>query len=220
MKKCYQLLLIIGVIIGIASCQKEVDGDITDPGGGPVPADTIPNNPPGNNTEVGTWKFMSVKVTGSQTAEFTQSGAAVKAVMNTDFTTQNNSGTITFDSSKMTATNVTFTVNTSAKTLVYLNGVLYDSVPTPINETVPPQSATSSYQKIGADSLHFQDGGFLNVITGGLLPNAPTGCKVTFIGSNLMRLTITYDTVTTQDYQGIPAKLTIRTVMVVNLQKQ
>lgn len=221
MRKCYLLLLVIGVIIGLASCQKDVDGtDITDPGSGPVPADTIPNNPPGNNTEVGTWKFISVRATGSQTAEFSQSGASVKAVTSTDFTSQNNSGTVTFDSSEMTATDVSLTVNTTAKTLVYTNGVLFDSLQTPIAETVPPQSATSAYQKIGADSLHFQDGGFLNVLTGGLLPNAPAGCKVTFEGNDIMRLTIVYDTVTTQDYQGIPAKLTIHTVLVATLQKQ
>ncbi|WP_205514687.1 hypothetical protein [Longitalea arenae] len=220
MKKYYQLLLIWGVIIGLTSCQKEVnENDITNPGSGPVPADTIPNNP-GNNTEVGTWKFMSVQATGSQTAEFSEAGVPVKAVTATNFTSEKNSGTITFDSAKMTATNVSLTVITTAKTLIYMAGLLYDSLQVPINETVSPQSATSSYRKIGADSLHFQDGAFLDALTGGLLPNVPTGCKVAFEGTNIMKLTIVFDTVTTQDYQGIPAKLTIRTVLVATLQKQ
>ncbi|WP_207512585.1 hypothetical protein [Longitalea luteola] len=220
MTKCYQLLLIVAVVIGMAACQKEVnENDITNPGSGPAPADTIPNAP-GNNSEVGTWKFISVRGTGSQTATFSQSGASAKAVTSTDFTSGNNSGTITFDSFKMTATNIALSVNTTAKTLVYMNGVLFDSVQTPISQTVPPQSATSSYKKVGADSLHFQDGAFLDALTGGLLPNTPTGCKVAFEGTDIMKLTIVFDTVTTQDYQGIPAKLTIHTVLVATLKKQ
>ncbi|HEX6426247.1 MAG TPA: hypothetical protein VF008_01125, partial [Niastella sp.] len=90
---------------------------------------------------------------------------------------------------------------------------------TPFNQTVPAQNATSGYKKIGTESLYFQDGGFLNVLTGGLLPAAPSGCKITFAG-NIMKLTIVYDTVTTQDYQGIPAKLTIHSVLVATLQKR
>jgi hypothetical protein len=96
---------------------------------------------------------------------------------------------------------------------------LYDSLQTPFDQTVPPQTASSGYKKIGADSLYFQNSGFLDVLTGGLLPSAPSGCKVTFEG-NIMKMTIVYDTVTTQDYQGIPAKVTIRSVCVAILQKR
>src|SRR5687768_4035988 len=116
MKKCYHLLLIAALVIGLAACQKEINGDdITNPGGGPTPADTIPST----NTEIGTWNFISVSGTVSQTAEFTQAGISVKGVTTSNFTSQNNAGTVTFDSVTMTATGVTLSVNTSAKTLVY-----------------------------------------------------------------------------------------------------
>lgn len=216
MKKCYHLLFLIAFVLGLASCQKEIHSDdISNPGGGPTPGDTIPNNP---GTEVGNWKFMSLQGTVSQTAEFTQASQSVKAISTSNFTSQNNAGTVTFDSSNMTATGVSMTINTTAKTLVYINGALLDSLQTPLNETLPPQNATSTYKKIGADSLYFQNGGFLDVITGGMLPSAPTGCKLAFSG-NTMKMTIVYDTVTTQDYQGIPAKVTIRAVLVATMQK-
>jgi hypothetical protein len=214
MKKYYHLLLIVSVVLGLASCQKEINGDaITGPGGGgPTPGDTIPN------TEVGNWKFISVSGTIAQTAEFTQAGSSIKGVTTSNFTSQNNAGTMAFDSVTMTATGVTLSVNTSAKTYVYMNGALIDSLQTPFDQTVSPQNASSGYKKIGADSLYFQNGGFLDVLTGGLLPAAPSGCKIKFEG-DLMKMTIVYDTVTTQDYQGIPAKLTMHAVLVATLQK-
>jgi hypothetical protein len=217
MRKYFYSLFIAVIVLGLASCQKEINGeDITPPGGGPVPGDTIPNS---TNTEVGVWNFVSVSGTVSQTAELSQAGSSIKGVTATSFTSQNNAGTVTFDNVTMTASGVTFNVNTSAKTYIYMNGALYDSVQTPFNQTVPAQNATSGYKKIGTDSLNFQDGGFLNVLTGGLLPSAPSGCKITFAG-NVMKMTIVYDTVTTQDYQGIPAKLTIHSVLVATLQKR
>jgi hypothetical protein len=217
MNKCYHFLLILAVALGLASCQKEIhNDDLTSPtgGGGPTPADTIPNT----NTEVGSWKFMSLQGTVSQTAEFSQASQSIKAVSTSNFTSQNNAGAITFDSVTMTATGVTMAINTTAKTLVYVNGALFDSLQSPLNQTLPAQNASSGYQKIGTDSLYFQNGGFLDVLTGGMLPSAPSGCKLTFEG-NTMKMTIVYDTVTTQDYQGIPAKLTIHAVLVATLQK-
>jgi hypothetical protein len=218
MNKGYQLLLIVLVIVGLASCQKELSQEgATPPGSGPAPADTIPTTP-GTGTEVGSWKFVSLQGIVSQTAEFNQASTAIKAISTSNFTSQNNAGTITFDSVIMNAMGVTMTINTTAKTLVYMNGSLFDSLQTPLNQTLPAQDASSGYKKIGSDSLYFQDGGFLNVLTGGMLPSSPTGCKLKFEG-NLMKMTVVYDTVTTQDYQGIPAKLTIHGVLVATLKK-
>jgi hypothetical protein len=216
MRKCHHLLLFIAFVMAVASCQKEVNsGDLTPPAGGPLPNDTIPTG----GTEVGSWKFVSLTGKIDQTAEFSQSGASVKAVNASSFTSTNNDGTVTFNSSTMTASAITMDVNTTVNTSIYMNGVLFNSSQTPLNQTLPPQNASSDYTKIGADSLHFQDGGFLNAITGGLLPNTPTGCKLKFEGSNVMKMTTVYDTVTTQTFQGIPAKITLRAELVATLRK-
>jgi hypothetical protein len=216
MRKLYHLLLFIAFVLAVASCQKEVsneDAMTPPPVGGPLPSDTTPGN-----TEEGSWKFISLSGKLGQTAEFSQAGGAAKAVSSAPFTSQNNGGTVTFDNSKMTANAITMSVNTSAKTYIYLNGLLIDSMQTPLNETLPPQTTTSNYTKVGADSLHFADGGFLNALTGGLLPATPTGCKLKFEG-NLMKMTVIFDTVTTQNFQGVPAKVHVRAELVATLQK-
>jgi hypothetical protein len=219
MRKLYSLLLFVVFVFVLASCQKDVSNEnaVTPPPvGGPLPTDTTPST--GTNTEVGNWKFISLSGKLGQTAEFSQLGGAAKAVSSGTFTSQNNGGTVTFDNSTMTANGITMAVNTTTQTNIYLNGTLVNSMQTPLNESFPPQSATSSYKKVGADSLYFADGGFLNALTGGLLPNTPTGCKLKFEGS-LMKMTVIVDTVTTQDFQGVPAKVHVRAELVATLQK-
>jgi hypothetical protein len=217
MRKFYHLLLFVAFIMAVSSCKKEVSDEngITPPVGGPLPVDSVPA---GTNTEVGNWKFISLTGTLQNTAEFSQLGAAGKAVNSGTFTSQNNGGTVAFDNSTMTANGITMAVNATTQTNIYLNGILVNSTQTPFNESLPPQNATSAYTKVGADSLHFADGGFLNALTGGLLPNTPTGCKLTFEG-NLMKMTVIIDTVTTQSFQGVPAKVNVHTELVATLQK-
>jgi hypothetical protein len=214
----FLLLLVAAWVFVLVACSKEKSSETGLTPGGTNPTDTIPKPGDTTHTEVGTWKFINVQGTGNQTAEFSQAGVPLKAVSNSNFTSQDNGGTVTFDNSQMTATGITLSVHTSPKAYLYTGSLLIDSFPLPIDQTVSPQSATSSYTKIGTDSLNFANGGFLDLLTGGLLPNPPTGCKVAFSG-NTMKMTIVYDAVTTQDYQGIPAKVTIHQVLVVTLQK-
>lgn len=219
MRKFYHLLLFVAFMIAVTSCQKEKSNEdgVTQPpptAGGPLPSDTTPTG----NTEVGNWKFVNLNGTTANSAEFSQAGVAGKIENTGSFTSQNNGGTVTFNNSTMTANGITMAVNATTTTKTYLSGMLVDTRQTPLNESLPPQDATSAYTKVGADSLHFEDGGFLNALTGGLLPSTPTGCKLKFEG-NLMKMTIIFDTITTQDYQGIPAKLRVHAQLVATLQK-
>ena len=213
------LLIITAFVVSIVSCKKEKSNEsgVTQPppaAGGPLPTDTTPTG----NTEVGIWKFVNLSGTMANTAEFSQAGVAGKAVNSGSFTSQNNGGTVTFNNSTMTANGITMAVNATTTTQTYLGGVLVDTRQTPLNESLPPQDATSAYTKVGADSLHFADGGFLNALTGGLLPSTPTGCKLKFEG-NLMKMTIIFDTVTTQDTLGVQAKIRMHAELLATLQK-
>jgi hypothetical protein len=211
----FLLLLVAAWVFVLVACSKEKSNETGITPGGTNPTDTTQGS---TNTEVGTWKFISVQGTGNQSAEFSQLGVALKAVSNSNFTSQDNGGTVTFDNSKMTATDITLSVHTNPTAYLYQGTTKIDSFPLPLDQTVSPRSATSDYTKIGTDSLNFANGGFLDLLTGGLLPNPPTGCKVAFNG-NTMKMTIVYDAVTTQDYQGVPATVTIHQVLVVTLQK-
>src|ERR1044072_6919069 len=137
------LLIITAIVVYTTSCQKDKSDEdgVTPPPpvvGAPLPTDSTP----AGNTEVGNWKFISLSGKLGQTAEFSQLGGAAKVVSAGTFTSQNNSGTVTFDTSKITASQITMSINPTAKTYIYLNGVLVDSINTPLNEILPAQSAT------------------------------------------------------------------------------
>ncbi|MFL5743403.1 MAG: hypothetical protein ACJ751_01970, partial [Niastella sp.] len=104
----FLLLLVAALVFVFVACSKEKSNETGTTPGGANPTDTLPkpgDTTQGNtNTEVGTWKFISVQGTGNQTAEFSQLGVALKAISNSNFTSQDNGGTVTFDNSKMTAT--------------------------------------------------------------------------------------------------------------------
>jgi hypothetical protein len=232
MRKRNFCLLVIAAVAILTSCQKELSNesgvtpgtdstttppppvDSTTP---PPPADSTPTN---TNTEVGTWKFISIHGTIAQTTEFSQASIAVKAISNSDYTTENNGGTVTFDGSTMTTNAVTFTINTTANTDIYYNGALFNSVPLPLNTTVPPQTSSATYKKIGTDSLYFPNGGLIDLGSGGVLPAIPSGCKLTFNG-NTMTINAVYDDVSNEtNQQGVPQKVTSHAVLVITLQKQ
>jgi hypothetical protein len=222
MKKYHLFLLLFTAAVVIVSCRKETSnegGPNTVPGGGTDTTGAGGDTSNTGNTEVGTWKFISLHATVLQTTEYTENLLAVKAVTSSDYTTENNSGTVSFSGSVMTSNAVAFTINTNAKTLIYVNGTLANSLDFPLNTTISPHTTAANYQKIGSDSLYFQSGGLIDIGAGGALPSMPTGYKLQFTG-NTMTMTTIYDDVTNDTNQGIPEKVTTHAVLVATLQKQ
>ena len=221
MRKYHLFLQIITVVVLLISCRKETSNEGgTSPGGG-TPTDTTGTGGDTSNTgntEVGNWKFISIHATVLQTTEYTQDSNAVKAVTSSDYTTENNSGTISFTGSTMTSNAVAFSINTNAKTYIYVNGTLADSLNFPLTSSIPPQSTSADYTKPGADSLYFQTGGLIDIGSGGALPSIPTGYKLQFNGST-MTMTTVYDDVSNETNQGIPEKVTTHAILVATLQK-
>ena len=223
MKNRTYCLLLAAFIVVLASCQKEVSNESGNHSG--KDSTTTTTTPPGDSThsdsttEVGTWKFISLHTTYTQTTQYSQSTLTVKGVTTADFVTSNNSGTIKFDGSKMISTGISLSINTTANTVVYLNGVQSTSVPTPIDTSFAPQTDTAGYQKIGADSLYLQSGGFFGMGAGGLIPASAVGCKLKFNG-NTMTMTVVYDNNYTDNSQGFPANVTSHAVLEATLQKQ
>jgi|GEM_PF-673669 len=216
MRKCHLFPLLIAVVVMSISCQKETSKE---GGGGGAPTDTTGNSGGDtSNTERGNWKFVSFHVTILQTNEYTQDTNEIKTITTTEYTTENNSGTISFNGSTMTTNAVTFSINTTANTLVYVDDVFADSLNFPITTTLTPQTTSADYKKIGADSLYFQSGGLIDIGTGWALPPIPLGYKLQLNGTT-MTITTVYDNVTNQTTQGIPEKVTTHAVLVATLQK-
>jgi len=218
---CLLLTAFITVIVVLASCQKEVSNE-----SGPPVKDSTTTTSPGDSThsdstttEVGTWKFISLHTTFNQTTTYSQGGLSVKGITTADFVTTNNSGTIKFDGSKMISTGISLSINTTANTNLYLNGVQGNAIPIPIDTSFAAQNDTASYQKIGTDSLYLQSGGFFGLGAGGLIPTSAVGCKLKFNG-NTMTMTVIYDNAYTDNSQGFPAQVTSHAVLEATLQKQ
>src|SRR6266540_3520317 len=100
MRKYHLFPLLIAVVVMSISCRKETSKEGA---GGGTPIDTTGNS--GGDTsgiEIGNWKFVSFHVTILQTNEYTQDTNEIKTITTTEYTTENNSGTISFNGSTMT----------------------------------------------------------------------------------------------------------------------
>ena len=104
----------------------------------------------------GTWNFVDLSSNANLTA--TESGLiSGKIVDITDFTTIDNSGTITFTADSMSGSGIGYTIDTTYTTYTYV-GSTSDTVTTPYTTTIAPTSSSTSYQLIGSDSIYFGSG--------------------------------------------------------------
>jgi len=165
MKK--HLLGSLAIIIMLASCKKE---------------DTPATN---SATIEGSYKF---KYLSASTKSTVVSGDE-KAVTNSDYTTSDNQGTVTFSNSVFTGTGVAYSLNTTAKSYLYFGGELIDSLSYPFSFTLPASNYVAQYQLIGADSIYFPQGSVTGGIDGmGPRQTNPSGGRYSITG-NLLTIT-------------------------------
>jgi hypothetical protein len=110
---------------------------------------------PANPLTGTTWNFVDLTSNASLTA--TETGVAQLVDM-TDFTTIDNSGTITFTADSMAGNGIGYTIDTSYTTITTIGTAPADTVTTALTTTVSPTSSTTSYQLIGTDSIYFGSG--------------------------------------------------------------
>jgi len=103
-----------------------------------------------------TWNFVDLSSNATLTA--TETGIISATVIDkTDFTTIDNSGTITFTADSMAGSGVGYTIDTTYTTYTYVAGT-GDTVTTPYTTMISPTSSSTSYQLIGSDSIYFGSG--------------------------------------------------------------
>jgi hypothetical protein len=108
------------------------------------------------NPLTGTWNFVDLSSNANLTA--TESGLISAQLIDiTDFTTIDNSGTITFTADSMAGSGIGYTIDTTYTTYTYVAGT-GDTVTTPYTTTISPTSSSTSYQLIGSDSIYFGSG--------------------------------------------------------------
>ena len=149
-----------------------------------------------------TWNFVDLSSNANLTA--TESGLiSGKIVDVTDFTTTDNSGTITFSADSMSGSGIGYTIDTTYTTYTYV-GSTSDTVTTPYTTIVAPTSSSTSYQLIGSDSIYFGSGTPFSVSLYAGDTIKIEGAHFSISG-NTLTLTSTIDQAGNVTYEGITA---------------
>jgi hypothetical protein len=229
MRNFTQLIAFCSLLLALASCGKEksVDTLSTTPGGSSGNGNGNGNGSgsgsgggTSNGSEVGNWKFITMHAITSETIEFSMGSDAIKLVTTSDYTTDNNSGNVKFDGTTMFTNDVAFSVNSTAKTAMYTNGVLLTSQNAPFAATMPATTSTTNYKKIATDSLYFAAGVMSGLDPNGSVTTKPGGYKLKWDGDK-MYMTMNYAEITNEDDgMGNMQKITTKVTTVTTVQKQ
>ena len=195
-----QLLLLMAVLItAFTSCQKEVSFD-----------DRDPDNPGGGTTTdagtiIGEYDFVGMTASTVSTGIFTESGQTIKNVTTSYYITKNNTGTLKFTATDLSTTNIAYDIDTTAKVVTYINGILLDEMEAPIAISMPATSNTAAYVRNTTDSITVT-GTFVAPPGGMGLPMGPApssvGFRIGWSGDTLLLKTIVHVGPTT--IPGIP----------------
>lgn len=203
------LLLGSIVLLALVSCGKEKSIDTL--GGS--------NNAGSTGSEIGTWKVVSMRGITSSTVDINDGTDDVTTVTTSDYTTDNNGGTIKFDGSTMTGTGITYSVDAIAHTYFYTNGVKDDSLDFPFSASIPPTNTSATYKKVAADSIYVNSGVFTSVGTNGQTQSAGGGYKLAFNGDK-MTMKATADQSKVELNSGVTQKTFNHAEQILTLQKQ
>ena len=131
----------------LTACQKEVD--LQDLGGSGTGTGT-------NNAVItGNWNFAGLSAKTNVAISVSQAGHDVKAVTTSEYSSQNNIGTLTITNNQFIFVGIGHTVNGAANVKAYLNGILFDNTDEPFDEITPPADNTLDYVRNNNDSLSF-----------------------------------------------------------------
>jgi hypothetical protein len=203
MNRSKLLLIVSTLLITCTACQKELHFEDSNSTG----------------SEIGAWKFISMQSIMNVTFEGEQNGLDMKVVTTSDYTTIDNGGTITFDSSQMTTAGLTYSINAMAKAVIYVAGIPVNNTDIPLTGTVPPTDDTGNYEKFGADSMYVQSDALAVIDPSGVLQNSGLGFKLKWNG-NQMTMTTRVQATTDEEYMGIPVKANADITAVFTLEKQ
>jgi hypothetical protein len=176
MKKISFALSAIVVTTFFVSCKKE-------------------SNSPAVGDITGEYTFVSMEANTSSTAE----SSGMKTVTTSNYTTENNTGTVTIGASTITSSNVSYDINTTLHGTTYLNGTLLGTVDQSYSFAAPATSASATYRLVGADSIYFENG---TMFSDGITSSTePAGARLSVDGNILYMLTTVHQNIT-QDIGG------------------
>jgi hypothetical protein len=190
MKTFATSICIIVFYLALASCQKELSSSASSSGS--------PGSSAGSDIK-GNYDFVSLHAKTKSTNQSVSGSDVLKTVTVSDYTTANNTGTITIDASNITSTNIGYSANAVGNASYFENGALIDTFSIPLQFTIPPSSGVTAYKQISSDSLYFQSG-FI-VVSGTSQTSQPGGAKMKF-ENGILTLTSNISQTSTQVVQG------------------
>ena len=184
------------------SCQKEQSGSSGSSSGGDIK---------------GSYTFVSLQAKTRSTNESVSGSDISKTITTSEYTSQNNTGTITIDAGSFRSENIGYSVNTLTRSTYYENGVLIDTFSIPVQFTLPGSSGAVTYKQITADSIYLQSG-FISMGGTTQIPQ-PSGAKIKIENGKLI-LTSNVSQTTTQTAQGERVTVISEGTSVITLQKK
>jgi hypothetical protein len=199
MKKTNLFLLIAVTCSLFYSCQKEVDLQIL-PGTG--------TSGGGAKPLIGDYDFVGIAADTRTTSTVTESGLVLRSETTSKYNSTNNAGQVKFTATELIFKGVTYSVNTTAATKTYINGVLFGETSLPFNQDYPPYDVNYDYVRNNDDSLTFTDPDFTvtSPFSGGG-PTDPLGARLSWSGDTLFVKTI-FKITDTISQGGVPAVFT------------
>jgi hypothetical protein len=166
----------------------------------------------------GNYKFVSLQSQTSSTAQFSDGVSNYNSLTTSNYTTTNNTGTIAIGNNTMTGNGIGYSINSTATTYEYIDNVLFDSLSSPFNVTIPPVSSVSSFKLIGTDSIYFS-GGFMSGAGGSNMASVPSGGRYKMVGGTLT-LTLNFAKDTVDASSGFPVHQHESGTAIATMQKQ
>lgn len=205
MKKQYVYLALLIVTTTAVSCQKEVSVDL--PGNSNFPAAVN-----------GTWKFINLNAITESIVQEKDGIDVVRTVTTSNYVSQDNTGILQMDGTTMTVSNLSYKINSTAKSYIYFNNQLEDSLEFPLTFSVPPTNTKSKYKLIGADSIYMEGGAVFNT-SGGTVTTQGQRAHLRFEG-NKMIMTSKGEQFKTETTGGIIRTQQSKATSIVTYQKQ
>lgn len=194
--------------IVFVGCQKELSIDGLGGGSGAG----------GNSALIGAWKFLELSAKTESDVLVTDGADTERAITTSQYTTMNNKGTVTFDATKMISSGIGYDIDADAKTYLYANGMLLDSLDFPFAVSIPSSSGEAKYKAIGSDSLYFETG-FFSVPGTNPQASLPSGTKYTIVG-NILTMNTNSVATKTETSAGLTTTQTNKVIGAIKLQKQ
>lgn len=199
-KKIFILPFTAIILLAFVSCQKEVD------------------ETPKTQTEItGNWKFIGLEAKTSTALQVTDGSDVLKTITTSEYVSEKNSGIITIDATKLTSKDISYVINSTAKSSIYQNGTLIDTLSFPFQFTNPASSSSANYKKAGNDTLYFESG---LLFMGGSVQNTQAGYVKVLLENDKLYLMQAVTQSTTETDQGATTKSVIQGSMKATLQRQ